>query len=317
VRSQISVVHAAATLLATAMTIKKFKFLFLTALVGTLSCGPDYGMQYEVVEEIQPTEVVIDSFVQPKPPEKLDVLIVLDTSCSMSDNFQQVSTGVELLRGDIEMLTLDYKIGFINSGMKNPYFVGPYDYTSNSIDFLLAPYALGADWYERGFQSMYEFVTNTTEGAGFFRTDTDKLIIFVSDENEQGTIPTNTFHDWLVGKFEGVQHDVVSIVQVENGECAMTYELDIGQKYIDLAAYYGKTGIDICSDWEAWLGDSTFLVGEINYINLSQTPLEDSIVVYRNGIETELWYYLPETNTVYLDFVPDPGELIEVGYVIL
>ena len=57
--------------------------------------------------------------------------------------------------------------------------------------------------------------------------------------------------------------------------------------------------------------------GEIDYINLSQKPLEDSLVVYRNGLETELWYYLPSINTVYLDFVPDPGELIEVGYVVL
>jgi len=106
-------------------------------------------------------------------------------------------------------------------------------------------------------------------------------------------------------------------VQVEDGECASTWQYDVGQKFIDLVAYYGKVGIDICSDWEAWLADSTFLVGEINYINLTQTPLPDSLVVYRNGLETELWYYLPSTNTIYLDFVPDPGELIEVGYVVL
>ena len=299
------------------MTIKKLKLLLFGILLSSLSCQPDYGMSYEVVEEIQPTEVVVDSFLQPKPPEKLDVLVVLDTSCSMNDNFQQVSLGVELLRADIEALTLDYKIGFINSGLMSPYFAGPYDYTSDSIDFLLAPYALGADWYEKGFQSMHAFITNTPEGAGFFRGDADKLIIFVSDEDEQGAIPTDIFHDWLVGKFEGVQHDVVAIVQVENGECALTWEQDIGQKYIDLVAYYGKVGIDICSDWEAWLTDSTFLVGEVDYINLSKTPLEDSIVVYRNNLEIELWYYLVETNTVYLDFVPDPGELIEVGYVVL
>ena len=91
----------------------------------------------------------------------------------------------------------------------------------------------------------------------------------------------------------------------------------MGDKYVELAAYYGKMGIDICSDWEAWLADSTFLVGELDYINLSQTPLENSLVVYRNSLETELWYYLPETNTVYLDFVPPPGALIEVGYVVL
>ena len=72
------------------MTIKKIKLLVLSVLV-MIGCEPDYGMNYEVVEEIQPTQVVIDSLIQPSPPETLDILIILDTSGSMSDNFQQVS----------------------------------------------------------------------------------------------------------------------------------------------------------------------------------------------------------------------------------
>ena len=101
-------VHVADIPLAIAMITKKLKLLLLSVLVGVLSCGPDYGMQYEIIEEIQPTEVAIDSLIQPSPPEKLDVLVVLDTSCSMNDNYQQVSTGVELLRQDIEAITTDY-----------------------------------------------------------------------------------------------------------------------------------------------------------------------------------------------------------------
>jgi len=310
-------VHVADIPLAIAMITKKLKLLLLSVLVGVLSCGPDYGMQYEIIEEIQPTEVAIDSLIQPSPPEKLDVLVVLDTSCSMNDNYQQVSTGVELLRQDIEAITTDYRIGFINSGLTMPYFAGPYDYTSDPIDFLLAPYTLGEDWREEGFESMYGFVANTPEGTLFFRDDADKLIIFISDEDEQGSIPTDIFHDWLVQKFELVQHDVVAIVQPENGECEAIWVQSVGYKYIDLVAYYGKVAIDICSDWATWLSNSTFLVGEINYINLTKIPLIDSIVVYKNSREIEEWYYLPETNTVYLDFTPDPGELIEVGYVFL
>ena len=209
---------------ANVMTIKKLKLLLLGALLGTLSCQPDYGMSYEVIEEIQPTEVVIDSMIQALPPESLDVLLIIDTSCSMDDNFQQVSTGVELLRQDIEAITMDYKIGFINSGGTNPYFSGPYDYATDPFDFLLAPYTLGPDYYERGFQAMYDFVITTPEGSVFFREDSDKLIIFVSDENEQGILPTNVFHDWLTHKFQIVQHDVVAIVQIENGVCDYSWE---------------------------------------------------------------------------------------------
>ena len=52
-------------------------------------------------------EVVVEHFVQPDKPENLDVLFVIDTSCSMSDNFENVSIGLDILRDDIETLTYD------------------------------------------------------------------------------------------------------------------------------------------------------------------------------------------------------------------
>ena len=61
------------------------------------------------------TRVIIDSFIQPEPVEELDVLISLDTSGSMHDNFEDVANGMELLRSDIEGLTLDYQFGYIRS----------------------------------------------------------------------------------------------------------------------------------------------------------------------------------------------------------
>ena len=36
-------------------------------------------------------EVVVEHFIQPDKPENLDVLFVIDTSCSMTDNFENVS----------------------------------------------------------------------------------------------------------------------------------------------------------------------------------------------------------------------------------
>ena len=288
------------------------------ALLLLLSCSTDYTVTTKTTETVivdpPPTEVVVDSLIQPSLPESIDVLMVLDTSCSMNDNYEQVSRGVEILRGDIEDITYDYKMGFINTSLEDPYFAGPYDLWSTSIDFLLAPYALGQDSIEAGFSAMYNFVTGTDEGIEFFREDTDKLIIFISDENEQSAITAEVFHQWLDETFSGVQHDTVAIVTVVDGECGSSYS--VGEKYIDLAAYYGKVGIDICSDWEEWLAESTYLVGPIDYINLSETPIEESIIVYIDSVVTEEWYYLVETNTVYLDFEPSEGALIEVGYVI-
>ncbi len=61
--------------------------------------NPDVIVQ-DTSEKIE-TQVVVEYFVQPDKPENLDVLFVIDTSCSMSDNFDNVSIGLDLLRDDI------------------------------------------------------------------------------------------------------------------------------------------------------------------------------------------------------------------------
>ena len=60
----------------------------LMSLFLCLSCGADY----QVTEKVN-LRVVVDSYVQPDKLEKLDVLVVLDTSGSMKDNYDDVADG--------------------------------------------------------------------------------------------------------------------------------------------------------------------------------------------------------------------------------
>jgi hypothetical protein len=298
------------------MDFKKIIYLLLMCAVG---CSADYSIvtgHVEEVQEIHPSDVHVDSFIQPSKPEQIDVLVLLDTSCSMNDNYTQVSTGVELLRNDLNAVTNDYNIAFINTSLRDPYFVGTFDNTSPIIDFIIAPWTLGGDTVEAGFSALYDFTNSMPESVMFFRETADKLFIFVSDEEEQSGIPTNVFADWLKSEFSGVQRDVVSIVTVPDSECEFTdYSSNVGYKYIELAQHYGKDGIDICSDWELWLSNSTFLVGPVDFIKLTYTPVEDSIKVYIDRFETEQWEYDEETNTVNLFRKPAEGALVEAAYV--
>ena len=120
-------------LLAIAMIIKK---ILKYAIILLAACSTDYGINTEIIEIVDPSQaVVVDSLIQSTLPTRIDVLIVLDTSGSMSNNYEQVSRGVEILRGDIEGITYDYKIAFINSSLIDIYFSGPYDIYSSAIDF--------------------------------------------------------------------------------------------------------------------------------------------------------------------------------------
>jgi len=297
------------------MSLQKIKLL----LIGlSLGCAADYSIitSKVEVEEIQPTEIYVDSYIQPSRPEQVDVLIILDTSCSMSDNYTQVSTGVELLRNDLNSVTNDYNIAFINTSLREPYFVGIFDNTSPLIDFIMAPWTLGTDFHEAGFSAVYNFTTMMPEATEFFRETADKLFIFISDEEEQSGIPTNVFESWFGTEFATIQRDIVSIVTVLDSECEYTqYAANIGYKYIDLAKHYGKDGIDICSDWELWLSNSTFLIGPVNYIKLTHTPIEESIKVYIDRFETDQWEYDEQENMIRLFRTPAAGSLVEAVYV--
>ena len=128
------------------------------------------------------------------------------------------------------------------------------------------------------------------------------------------SISASIFKEWLHSIAIFDRHDIVSITTLED-DSNCSYSWDIGYKYTELANLYNKDSIDICSDgWEVWLSDSSFLTQLKNYIELSQTPISDSIVVYVNQAVTHDWTYNSDRNIVYLGFTPDYGALVEVGY---
>tara|TARA_B100001093_G_scaffold214239_1_gene205527 strand:+ start:2011 stop:2928 length:918 start_codon:yes stop_codon:yes gene_type:complete len=294
--------------------------LFLIFLFS-VSCGYDYSIvtneDIKIVETANPiqTEVVVDYFVQPEKPQNLDVLVILDTSCSMSDNYENVSAGLDILRGDIETLTYDYQMAFINSSLREPYFAGILGPDSTSIDIYMAPYTLASDGNEMPFGSLYSF-TSTPEGLGFLREGVDKLYIFVSDEPEQSPLPVQLFKDWMDEYHEDVTHDVVVIGITDVSDCDNYYNLDSDEenRFLTFANYYNKMIIDICGNFQLALAENSFLVKPITHLNLSRQAEEDSLVVYQNGIKENNWYYLKNTNTVYFEFEVLEGAVIKIGY---
>tara|TARA_Y100000034_G_C6788633_1_gene352916 strand:+ start:57 stop:938 length:882 start_codon:yes stop_codon:yes gene_type:complete len=269
---------------------------------------------YQIIDKSE-TRVVVDSYIQTEKIEELDVLISLDTSGSMYDNYEDVANGMEILKIDIENLTLDYQFGYITMDPYRLGYVGPYDSSSSAIDMLMAPSLLPSTSLEEGFAATYGFLSSE-EGLDFIRPEADFLLFLISDEEEQSAITAPIFYDWLHEEFVDVRHDVVAITQVEDSECGYAY--DIGYKYEEIANLYNKDAIDICAeDWSVWLSSSSYLTELKDYIVLSETdPIIESIVVYVGGEYTRDWEYIEESNTVQLDFVPDYGVLVEAGYMV-
>ncbi|MAG27639.1 hypothetical protein CMI47_19060 [Candidatus Pacearchaeota archaeon] len=279
-------------------------------LLPVAGCSNDFTM----IDRAE-THVIIDSFTQADRIDSLDVLVVLDTSCSMNDNFANVATGMDILRLDIESLTMNYQFGYITADSTRLGYLGPYSSSSSQIDMLMAPSLLPTSFYEEGFLAAYTFLTSQT-GGEFSRPDADFLLFLISDEDEQSNISPDAFRSWMSAMFVDVDHDIVSITTVEDPDSLCSFWSDVGHKYIELASLYGKDEIDICgSDWSLWLSDSSFITKMKDSIVLSEDdPIVKSMVVYIERQITNDWVYIPETNTVSLGFTPDYGELVEVGY---
>lgn len=280
-------------------------FLLCCTLV---SCTSDY-----TVLDQKDVRVIVDSFVQTDQLGALDVLVVLDTSGSMRDNFDDVGYGMDILRADIASLTLDYQFGYITMDPGNLSYVGPYNHSSSAIDMLMAPSLLPVTMLEEGFSATYNFFSDV-ELYDFRRPEAGFLLFLISDENEQSAISADLFYDWLHDEFQGVNHDVVAITQLAESQCGYTY--DIGYKYEELAQLYGKDPIDICDeDWSVWLSNSSYLTERKSAFELSDPELIlSSLVVYVDQSVISDWQYIESSNTIQLGFVPDYGSLIEAGY---
>jgi len=265
------------------------------------------------MSESRDVKVIVDSYIQAERLGELDVLVVLDTSGSMSDNYAEVADGMDILRTDIESLTLDYKFGYITMDPTDLSYVGPYDSSSTAIDMLMAPNLLNSTFYEEGFGATYTFF-DTEEGLAFRRPEADFLLFLISDEDEQSAITSDLFYDWLQEEFKDVRHDVACIANPDDQNGGWGNE--VGYKYIELSSLYAKDLIDIKSeDWSAWLSSSSYLTQLKDFIHLSNPdPIAESIIVYVDQEVTYDWRYVEETNTVYLGFVPNYGSVVEVGY---
>ena len=286
-------------------------FLFLVA-VFMPGCGQDIYM-----EDLRETHVVVDSFVQADRIDDLDVLVVLDTSCSMNDNFEAVGEGLSTLAADIGAVAVDFEIMFITNDVKNPDYLGPYDSNSSAIDIQLAPGLLGYTGTEGGFAAHYFFVTDPNEiYPSFTRDSADLLVFHISDEEEQSSITSKLYADWLYDLKADRLVDVVSIVATD-ASCG-----EIGTKYIDLVkSHFGKDPLDLCEDsWSEWLAESSFLTAKVDFFQLTQTPIISTLVVYVDfeviayGVD---WDYDEETNTIHFTDAPDYGQVVAVGYDVL
>ena len=283
-----------------------------------LSCMNDYGIHTEkvyedVIQYEDPGEVWIDSFIQSGETSGVDIVWVVDRSGSMHDNDEKLVAGIAAMMNALP-LDIGWRIGIIStddneSVSNNSFPLVPGD-TPQDAEYMLNN--LSVSFKEAGFESIITYMDYGAYASTWMRYDASLLAVFVSDEDEQSVnITPAEFVSWIRSRRGFV--NVASIVLTDESDC--DFNIAPGNNYIDATNSMSGVIIDICSDdWSSGVKDASRSMEPIEYLELTYTPVPETIVVFVNNKEYSDWSYSSDTNILTFTAIPIQGDLVEIGY---
>ena len=311
-----------------------FKSIAFLLLVGvTAACSPDYTIKGhdeiyitvtetvivgDTAEPVEPEpigEVWVDSFNQPDTTDGVDILVVIDTSCSMGDNETQLLAGVEAFMNNLP--EADWRLNMIPASpdkvlTEQQFPLVPGDDIIDAQQMYDGMTQTGH--LEEGFQATQDYILSNPYASTWLRWDAALLVVFVSDEEEQSDMSVDDFTDWIDNYRSSVF--MSSIINLDPAESlcnvSTTYA---GYRYEEATLMYSGVVMDICSkDWTDGVRDASNSIDPISEWGLTYVPIKESIVVFVDSVPFVDWGYDPIGNKVLFTVLPDGGSLVEIGY---
>jgi hypothetical protein len=294
----------------------------------------EYDLGYVTVESNDLTDPVVivgqdgdgiragtalESFTQ-EEQARVDILFVIDNSCSMSDEQTELSNNADLFIGPISSSGADFHIATITTDstlLRGPVITPT---TPNIIDEFRNQIVAGVSGSvtEKGLEMARDaLLPGSTAGLGsvFFREDANLVVIIVSDEDDFSPgIVVDYTDDMADTKIPGTSFNLHAVAGLyPSSICANPAE-----RY-DTAVYlsYGQF-FDICTpDWGyqvEQMAEDTIM--PILIYDLSMEPIVDSIEVYVDGVSAIGWSYDETTNSIVfdIDYAPLEGSEITIVY---
>lgn len=316
--------------------MRQFLFTLLFLISG---CGSDQVLTYERVVEVEvpvyietevpvpvdtpaeDVEIWIDSFVQVRAVDGVDIIWVIDQSGSMNSYQSELLLGIDAMMSALPpsgwrlvMISTDPDAAVVEQQFP---LVSGDDYSD--AETMYNNMEEGQE--ESGFDAVYEYIENNNYAATWMRSEAALLVVFVSDEDDQSSSFTTSadFISWYAARRFGnvflasivMQEEVMSVCDPYG------YGSDVGTRYMDATSMLFGTIVDICSDdWAPGMTDATTQIDPYESLQLTHEPIPQTVRVFVDGQLSYDWYFAPADNTVYFTVVPEGGKLVEIGYVI-
>jgi len=265
-------------------------------------------------------EIWVDSFVQVRAVDGVDIIWVIDTSGSMGQYQSNLLAGIEHMMNALPlggwrlvMVPTDPS----KSVIEQQFPLVPGDTIVDAEDMYNAMQRGPA---EKGFDAIFEYIEHNPYAASWMRHDAALLVVFVSDEDDQSDIliGASDFVSWYVPRRFGNVY-LASVVMQEDAFslCPDSPGSQAGLAYIDATNILFGTTVDICADdWTPGVTDATSQIEPYEYLELTHLPIPETIRVFVNGLQYHSWAYDEPSNSVLFTVVPSGGSLVEAGYVI-
>ena len=294
-------------------------FASFTGDVKIVSNDPDEHTVDVSLDGSGSDEARVEELFEQNPSAKVDVLWVVDNSCSMADQQTELGLSIHAFIESFVAMGVNFHIGLTSTSMDpgedtgapevplagelagSPTVLDSTMPNATVISDFQSRASLGTagSFTEKGFDASYAALTDPLiHGAntGFLRDDANLAVVVLSDEDEQSSMSSSSYASWLDGlKGDPERSSMSAIVGALPrglvGSCDSNQPLGpsavLGQKYIDAVEATGGIVRDIC-DMDNFASFVTFLsysaAGLSDTFDLSQRPSGiGSIVVTVGG----------------------------------
>lgn len=271
-----------------------------------LSCL-DFTMIEQDPEYLEPN---IEIYETPIIIDKTDILMVIDTSCSMTNDWERIDPFFENIGQELSLLESDWRLGVITADPDyNPLILDVSSNASNSpiVDIMSMTLELS---YEPTVREEGILAASLKLEDPWIRKEADLEIVFVSDENDSSHIYRS---EWTAA-IEPIKEDpyevfVASIIGTEWADCTES-----------TGALYGEISnmiINFCGLNKPWGDIVQFPLTRATQLQsiffLKEDPIAASIKVYL-GTEPTMEWAFTAPNVVYFPEVLPPNSQVTITY---
>jgi len=317
------------------VSYEPFDILDDSAYIEVTSNDPATPIEYSSHDAIGDYEKWIRDFYTQDGIVDVDILFVVDNSGSMNSNQTNLKNNFDSFINAFSAAGASYHIGIITTD--EAAFVG--DVITNSTVDPIGEFNDQVDtigthgsahekglWY--AYQSTVAGDASAGSSTGFFRPSARLVVVYISDEPDfshqtysGGGSTTMVHSDYTASLLTLKASPSLVVAHAIAGDypsgCTSNGGAQFGEGYYDVVTALGGTFMSICAtDWSTTMDTLARESIAMTEFELSKVPIEETIKVFVDGVESTDWIYDSSQNSITFTIIPNEGSSIDIDYAI-